>query len=86
MERVEAGSGEVAGRVKGRHYNGSGPTAKMRKFFIDNPGEELSKRDVQIKFGISGEGARQAIARMCANGDLAVLRKEGRICFYGRAK
>lgn len=65
--------------------NRAGPTNAIRKFFDDNPDEELSIEDVKVKFRLETFHARKVIGRLRAAGELTILRKEGRICFYGRA-
>lgn len=61
-----------------------GPTNSIRQFFAENPDEELTMADVMTKFDLKTFHARKVIGRLRAAGELTILRKEGRICFYGR--
>ncbi len=68
-----------------RQPNRAGPTSAIRKFFNDNPDEELTTRDFEVKFRLSSDHACKIINYLRLRGEVAVLRKEGKICFYGRA-
>lgn len=48
--------------------NGQGVKARLRAFFDDNPDEELTRRDIEAKFGCSKSSMENAIASLQLEG------------------
>jgi biotin operon repressor len=47
---------------------GHGLTTRLRRFYDDNPGEELSMQDIMDKFGCTKVCARNAITKLRQEG------------------
>jgi len=60
------------------------PTNSVRTFFKNNPEEELTLKDMQIKYDLSYEHARVIARHLCERGELVEV-KLGRKNVYRRA-
>lgn len=57
-----------AGRQR-KAWSKVGLSAELRRFFSDNPDEELTYSDIEIKFGCSPGSARSAVAHLRSVGE-----------------
>lgn len=77
----------VAGAAGARHIpyqprpNRAGPTNRLRKFFEENPEEELTTSDMRIKFGVDIQHADKIARRLCGMGELVRIKEGNRNVF-----
>ena len=62
------GVGMTYSRLKPEHVS-----AKLERFFIDNPDEELKIMDVAVKFECSRKSVEHAIRRLKRNGIIETM-------------
>lgn len=51
----------------------SGNPQRLVDFFTQNPSEELTHRDIAAKLGVTYDGARTMVSRLCKAGDIEVV-------------
>jgi len=64
-----------------RHHSRVAPTKAILEFFRANPDEELTQKDIEVKFELRGSHAYWAVKCLCELGELN-FRREGVTNFY----